>query len=71
MTAECAYIVPRELVSKNVILLEDLITLVQRYTLPTGGNRKATCQSWVENYLPELPDDYLSEHCNKIFYEVL
>jgi hypothetical protein len=71
MIAECAYTVSRKLVSKNVILLEDLITLVQRYTLPTGGNRKATCQSWVKNYLPELPDDYLSEHCNKIFYELL
>jgi hypothetical protein len=44
---------------------------VQRYTLPTGGNRKATCQSCVKNYLPELPDDYLSEHCNNIFYELL
>jgi hypothetical protein len=71
MKAECAYTVSRKLVSKNVILLEDFITLVQRYTLPTGGNRKATCQSWVKNYLPELPDDYLSEHCNKIFYELL
>jgi hypothetical protein len=44
---------------------------VQRYTLPTGGNRKATCQSCVKNYLPELPDNYLSEHCNNIFYELL
>jgi hypothetical protein len=71
MIAECGYTVSRKLVSKNVILLEDFITLVQRYTLPTGGNRKATCQSWVKNYLPELPDDYLSEHCNNIFYELL
>ena len=44
---------------------------VQRYTLPTGGNRKATCQSCVKNYLLELPDDYLPEHCNNIFYELL
>ena len=44
---------------------------VQRYTLPTGGNRKVTCQSCVKNYLPELPDDYLFEHCNNIFYELL
>ena len=44
---------------------------VHRYTLPTGGNRKATCQSCVKNYLVELPDDYLPEHCNNIFYELL
>ena len=44
---------------------------VQRYTLPTGGNRKATCQSCVKNYLPELLADYLPEHCNNIFYELL
>jgi hypothetical protein len=44
---------------------------VQRYTLPIGGNRKATCQSCVKNYLLELPDDYLPEHCNNTFYELL
>ncbi len=44
---------------------------VQHYTLPTGDNRKATCQSCVKNYLPELPDDYPSKHCNNIFYELL
>ena len=44
---------------------------VQRYTLPIGGNRKATCQTCVKNYLLELPDDYLPEHCNNTFYELL
>ena len=72
MIAECAYTVPRELVSKNVILLLRISShFVQRYTLPTGGNRKATCQSCVKNYLPELLADYLPEHCNNIFYELL
>ncbi len=44
---------------------------VQRYTLPIGGNRKATCQSCVKNYLPELLADYQPEHCNNMFYELL
>jgi hypothetical protein len=55
--------------------------------LPTGGNRKATCQSSVKNYLLELPDDYLLElpddyllelpddylleQCNEIFSELM
>ena len=72
MKAECAYTVPRELVSKNAILFLRISShFVHRYTLPTGGNRKATCQSCVKNYLLELPDDYLPEHCNNIFYELL
>jgi hypothetical protein len=25
----------------------------------------------VKNYLLELPDDYLPEHCNNTFYELL
>jgi hypothetical protein len=52
----------KRLVSKNVILLLRISShFVQSYTLLTGGNRKATYQSCVKNYLPELPDDYLLE----------
>ena len=72
MIAECAYTVPRELGSKNAILFLRISShFVHRYTLPTGGNRKATCQSCVKNYLLELPEDYLPEHCNNTFYELL
>ena len=74
MKAECAYTVPRELGSKKkkgYPTLRISSHFVQRYTLPIGGNRKATCQSCVKNYLLELPEDYLPEHCNNTFYELL
>ncbi len=62
---------PKKKISfKNAILLLRISShFVHRYTLPTGGNRKATCQSCVKNYLLELPDE--PEHWNKIFYELL
>jgi hypothetical protein len=50
---------------------EDFITLYSALHLPIGDNRKATYQSCVKNYLLELPDDYLPEHCNNTFYELL
>ena len=50
---------------------EDFITLYSALHLPIGDNRKATYQSCVKNYLRELPDDYLPEHCNNTFYELL
>jgi hypothetical protein len=69
----CVHSTQRKKISlKNAILLLRISShFVHRYTLPTGGNRKATCQSCVKNYLPELPDDYLPEQCNKIFFELL
>jgi hypothetical protein len=67
----CVHSTQRISLKKFYPTFENFITLVQRYTLPTGGNRKATCQSCMKNYLLELPDDYLPEHCNKIFYELL
>ena len=68
----CVHSTQRISLKKNVILLLRISShFVQRYTLPTGGNRKATCQSCVKNYLPELLADYLPEHYNNIFYELL
>jgi hypothetical protein len=84
MIAECAYKYPENYSQKMLSYFEDFITLCsalhfaywwqQKSYLPElceELSAKATCQSCVKNYLPKLPDDYLSEHCNNIFYELL